>query len=60
MFEVYLMDVESGALRQITTLGARSGGAVFSPDGRTIMFTRSGGGYADLFRVPTAPAASIG
>ena len=51
------MDAEGGVLRQVTTLGARSGGPVFSPDGQSILFTRSGGGYAELFRVAAATAA---
>lgn len=48
IFEIYLMDSDGSNQRRLSGLGGRSTSPAFSRDGRNLLFTRSGGGWADL------------
>ncbi len=57
-FSIFLLSVETGERRRITTPSAQSigdTGPAFSPDGRTLAFKRStGAGVNDIYVVPIA------
>lgn len=58
-FELYSVRLSDGRLRRLTTDGALNTIASYSPDGASILFTRSGAGYADLFRVAASATAPL-
>ena len=54
VFEIFVMRANGSDVRQLTALGFRSTAPEFSRDGRAILFTRAGGGFADLYLVPVS------
>jgi TolB protein len=52
VYEIYLMNADGGSVRKLTALGVRSTAPEFSRDGRSILFTRAGAGFADLYSIP--------
>ncbi|WP_432545411.1 TolB family protein [Kineococcus sp. SYSU DK004] len=56
--QVFLADVGSGAVRQVSGESQRAGGAQFTPDSRTVVLSKSDGLGADLVLVDVASATS--
>ena len=52
--QVYLLAAAGGGPRQLTRDGAASFFHAWSPDGKTVAFTRGSASHADIFTVPTA------
>jgi TolB protein len=52
VFEIYLMNGDGSSVQKLTVLGARSTAPEFARDGRSILFTRAGAGFADLYSIP--------
>jgi dipeptidyl aminopeptidase/acylaminoacyl peptidase len=50
--DLYLLDLESGATRQLTEGDGYYGSAAFSPDGRSIAFLSSQGGPPQIYVLP--------
>lgn len=51
VFEIYVMVANGSNPRRLSELGGRSTSPAYSRDGHTLMFTRSGGGWADLHTI---------
>jgi dipeptidyl aminopeptidase/acylaminoacyl peptidase len=50
--DLWLLDLDSGALRQLTHHPERESGARFSPDGQTLAFIADRGPHARVFALP--------
>jgi dipeptidyl aminopeptidase/acylaminoacyl peptidase len=50
--DLHLLDLESGALRPLTSHEKSDSGAVFSPDGRRIAFVSARDGQAQAYAIP--------
>jgi hypothetical protein len=48
------MYADGSAVRALTAMGVRSMAPEFSRDGRSILFTRAGAGFADLYSIPVS------
>ncbi len=54
VFDIYLLDVESGEVRPLTQDPIFDGGPAFSPDGKSMVISSDVGGQTKLFRVDLA------
>jgi TolB protein len=52
--QLYLIDLDGGQLRRLTSTSAIDTEAVFTPDGQTIYFVSDRGGAPQVYRMPTA------
>ncbi len=53
-FDIFLLDVESGAVKNLTGDDRFDGGAVFTPDGKYLIYSSEVGAYEKLFRLDLA------
>src|SRR6185503_13553890 len=53
-FDIFLLDVESGQVRNLTNDERFDGGAVFTPDGQGLVWSSEVGEYLKLFRLELA------
>ena len=57
--QIYVLPAQGGAPRKITAGAAPSYFHAWSPDTRTIAFTRGSAGHADIFVIPAAGGAEV-
>lgn len=51
-YDIWTLDLEDGAYRQLTTTHAWNDKPAWSPDGEWIAFTSNVGGFSEIYRVP--------
>jgi WD40 repeat protein len=53
-FDIFLMDVETGEVKNVTNDERFDGGAVFTPDGKGLIYTSEVGAFGKLFHLDLA------